>query len=182
MERKIFNPIFGDEITVIKDSSETNGVYSLFSVKIGPYNPGPPLHQHHLFEEYFSVESGVVHIVKDKERQVLKEGDEACIKKGSFHKFWTEDAPATFTCKVVPACDGQIEALKIAANLAKAGKTTKRGIPKNPWHSAVILYLSASSLPGRYKLFEKIFTWMATSKKGQRTQAYLLQHYGEWSA
>lgn len=180
MERKIVNPVFGDTVVVLKDSHDTNGAYSLFDASIPAGNPGPPPHYHKDFTEYFEVLEGKLHMLYKDKKIALKPGEKILVEKNVLHTFWITDEGARFLCKSEPACDGQITSMKIAANLALAGLTTKKGIPKNLFHLSFLVEMSGSNLPGIFRYVERIMVWLANTKKGKLAKQALLSKHDHW--
>jgi quercetin dioxygenase-like cupin family protein len=91
-----------------------------------------PLHSHPSQEERFEVRDGEVRFEVDGESLTGGPGERAVAPVGSLHRFENAgQAEAHMLVEVEPA--GETQAfLERAAELARAGKYTRRGIPRGP--------------------------------------------------
>lgn len=91
-----------------------------------------PAHHHPDQQERFQILDGEVRFVIDGVERVASAGDRVVADPGVEHSFDNVgDAEARLMVEVEPALDLQ-EFLERAARLARAGKYTRRGIPRGP--------------------------------------------------
>jgi quercetin dioxygenase-like cupin family protein len=90
-------------------------------------------HYHPAIEERFEVVDGVATFTADGEETVARAGDPTVVvKPGVRHSFRnTGEGEAHIVCEAEPAMELQAF-LTEAAAMSRAGKYTKRGIPKGP--------------------------------------------------
>lgn len=141
------NPLNGEETTIVKSSSETEGKYSLLEVKLmkGGTNP---LHYHLTFTEEFEALVGNLYLEADKERVVLRPGKKLEVKKRVRHRFYNPSPePIIFRVRLTPGQLGFEDFIKATFGLINDGKTTSGQIPKNILHSAVLLKWGDTHLP-----------------------------------
>ena len=91
-----------------------------------------PPHRHPLQQERFQVLEGNVRFVVDCTGRFATAGDRVVADPGVEHSFEnTGDEEARIAVEVEPALDLQ-QFLEEAASLARAGKYTRRGVPRGP--------------------------------------------------
>jgi quercetin dioxygenase-like cupin family protein len=93
---------------------------------------GVPPHVHPAMEERFTVLSGQPSFLSGRKWQTAAAGDTVVVAAGTRHAYRNGgDEVAHVVCQATPAMSLQ-EFLEEAAAMARAGKMTKRGLPKSP--------------------------------------------------
>jgi mannose-6-phosphate isomerase-like protein (cupin superfamily) len=173
----IRHPLVGDEVTFIKTGEETEGEYCIVKVVLQP-GGDTGLHYHTRFEESFEVLQGHLGLQDQQEIIQLAPGEKYTIGKNRRHRFFNSSkGPVTFLCTITPA--GSFEQLlRIAYGLAADGKVTKKGIPKNIWHLALMFQIGESYLPGMpLWLQKKLFGALAAIARWRKADKALLKYY-----
>jgi len=169
MEKRVFsNPHVKDKVTFVKTSKETGGEYTLLEVELGP-GGGTPLHAHTSFDEQFTAIDGVLGIVVEKNKVLLRPGQSTSALVGKFHRFYNPGkGNIRFAVKITPSCEGFENSLKIAYGLAEDGKANKKGIPKSFSHMALLTTMADTVLPGALSMIVPVMKWKARRaiKKG----------------
>jgi len=130
---------FGDRFRILESSRDTNDG----SLR-GDYFAAPrakvPEHVHREQEERFEVISGTLCIRMGGREMTLNPGQSAVGPPGIPHKWWnpSEDEQVHLLVGLRPGRDVET-LLETLLGLARDGKTTRTGIPKNPLQLAVLL-------------------------------------------
>jgi quercetin dioxygenase-like cupin family protein/carbon monoxide dehydrogenase subunit G len=130
---------FGDSFRILESSRDTNDG----SLR-GDYFAAPrakvPEHVHRDQEERFEVVSGTLCIRMGGREMILTPGQSAVGPPGVPHKWWnpSDDEEVHFLVGLNPGRDVETW-LETLLGLAREGKTTRTGIPKNPLQLAVLL-------------------------------------------
>ena len=176
--RKVFyNPVYRDKVTVLKSAAETGGLYSLGELEISP-GGGNSMHVHSAFEETFTAVRGELGVVLSGKLYKLRPGESITVARNTPHHFINKSGE-TIVCQVrfVPGHEGFIKGLAIAYGLAADGKTTKKGIPKNIIHLAMLIVLTDTRPSGILKFMFPLFKWLAAKASKDGTQQILLEKY-----
>jgi mannose-6-phosphate isomerase-like protein (cupin superfamily) len=114
-------PVVGDEVTIKISSRDTNGAFATF-IDTTPPQAGPPLHRHHLQDEWWYILEGNYLFDVDGKEIHAGQGDTVYAPRGSVHTFMnTGSAPARSLITVVPGgLDLFFEDLSAAAPTADA--------------------------------------------------------------
>lgn len=177
LDRTIENPLIGDRVTFLKTAAETQGASGLVQVELAPHG-GNGLHYHLTFTERFEAIDGELHVDLDGQHLVLSPGQSALAPKKAIHRFYNpSDKPITFNVEMQPARHFE-EGLRIAYGLARDGKCSSKGIPKNIWHLAVLYELAESYLPGMPLALQKgIFGILAVIARRMGVEKQLRETY-----
>jgi len=178
LPRKIFiNPAYKDKATVLKTASDTGGAYSLGELEVSP-GGGNGMHTHIAFEETFTAVKGVLGVAIGKRKHYLQPGQSVTIPLHTPHHFFN-DGTATVTClvKFVPAHDNFIKGLAIGYGLARDGKTTKKGTPKNLLHLALLITLTDTKPAGIIGWLFPVFKQLAALARKNGVEKALLEQY-----
>jgi quercetin dioxygenase-like cupin family protein len=130
---------FGDRFHILESSRDTNDR----SLR-GDYFAAPrakvPEHVHREQEERFEVVSGTLGLRVGGREMTLSPGQSAVGPPGVPHKWWnpSEDEEVHLLVGLRPGRDVETW-LETLLGLARDGKTTRTGIPKNPLQLAVML-------------------------------------------
>jgi mannose-6-phosphate isomerase-like protein (cupin superfamily) len=171
MKKRVFkNPVIGDELTLLKSSSETQGEYTLCQIIVVP-GGGNSLHIHRDYSEKFEVEEGELSIQLGKEQRILKAGESITVPKNVAHCFNNRsDDNAKFRVVFRPAQPGFEKAIAIAYGLASDGLVNKNSVPYNFSYLSILVSLSGTTPAGLAKFIMPVFRWIARrSKKNERT-------------
>jgi mannose-6-phosphate isomerase-like protein (cupin superfamily) len=142
------------EVTIVKSAQDTNGEFSLLEVLLYP-GGGNPLHIHTLFSERFEVVKGVLSIGLKNQTVQLHQGESKTVAPYTVHRFFNDgNAAVVFRATIFPARNFE-KCLRIGYGLARDGKATKTGIPKNFWHAVLLFDLGDSYLHGLPLWFQR---------------------------
>ena len=135
----IENPHTGDRITFLETARDTDGKLLRMDYVAPPRSKGPTEHVHMLQEERFEVVSGVLGVRVGGRELNLEEGQSAVSPPGVPHKWWNpgNEEEVSFVVELRPALNTE-EFFETAWGLARDGKATGLGIPKNPLQLAVL--------------------------------------------
>lgn len=144
--RVIENPVLKDRITFLKTTAETGGEFLLIQVELAP-GGGIPVHYHTTFTEKFEVVEGRLDMVVAGQHVVLKAGESVAVPLQTSHRFYNSfDVPVMFIMEARPALTFE-QSLRVSYGLARDGKTTAQGIPKNPLLLGLHFQLAETYLP-----------------------------------
>jgi mannose-6-phosphate isomerase-like protein (cupin superfamily) len=134
----IENPLTGERMTFLETARDTNGELLRMDYVAPPRYKGPTEHVHLLQEERFEVVSGVLGVRVGGRELHLEEGQSAVGPPGVPHKWWNPgEEEVRFVAELRPALNTE-EFFETAWGLARDGKATGLGIPKNPLQLAVL--------------------------------------------
>lgn len=123
------NPISGERITFRKTAADTDGAELAFDLELSPSGHVPGAHVHPLQEESFEVVEGIVKFRKGLRNITARAGDKVVVPPGTVHRFENAgDGRAFVRVGVRPALRME-ELLETAVALARAGRTTEKGLP-----------------------------------------------------
>jgi len=134
----IVNPVTGERLVFRQTSRETNGAAVVIETYVQPNGFVAAAHVHPSQEERFEVLRGTVGFKVGREKLVAGPGKRLTVPAGTPHKFWNAgDEVAHFVCEIRPAL--QFESLiETMFALAADGKTSSKGMPRNPFRLAVL--------------------------------------------
>jgi quercetin dioxygenase-like cupin family protein len=159
--RRIYNPIQKDYATFLETSEETGGERTLIEIEVAP-DGGTPPHYHLTYAEHFEVLEGALEVMVGGVTRTLKEGEKATVPANTLHNFHNAtDGPVRFLVEFRPGHGGFEKALKVAYGLAADGKANSRGLPKNPYHTALLFEWGEGRMPGIFTLIEPLFRVLA---------------------
>ncbi len=175
--REFINPVYKDRAIVLKTASDTDGAYSLGELEVSP-GGGNSMHTHIAFEETFTAVKGVLGIAIGKRKHYIRPGESVTVPLRTPHHFFN-DSKETVTChiKFVPAHDNFIKGLAIGYGLARDGKTTSTGIPKNLSHLALLITLTDTKPAGMLGWLFPVFKHLAARARKNGTEKMLLDQY-----
>lgn len=174
--RTFRNPRIKDVVTIIKSAEETGGAYILVEVALMP-GGGTIMHYHTSFAEEFIPIAGVLGIEIEKQKLLLRPGRRATAQVGQLHRFFNPGKTTIrFQVRISPGIERFTDALRIGYGLAAAGKTNKKGIPRNLDHLAILLELSDTRFSGFLSLLESFLIRRARKarKRGVERELYRL--------
>jgi quercetin dioxygenase-like cupin family protein len=176
--RTIVNPVIRDRVTFLELSAETGGTRSLAQIELAPGGGNEP-HYHRKFDETFTCLQGTLGLQVGKSTLRLEPGQSATAKAGEVHRFFnpSEDRAVTFNVVVAPGSPGFERMLQVAYGLAADGLTNGKGIPKDPYHTALIVRWGDTNMPGLLSLVEPVLRWMAGRAEANGTAQALIDRY-----
>lgn len=178
MQKRVFeNPLIKDKVTLITSSTETGGRYTLFEVQLEP-GGGNSLHFHTSFTEEFTAVEGVLGVDMDKQAMRLQPGRSVTVPVGRLHRFYNPgNEPLRFHVKLVPGHQEFEQAIAIAYGLASDGLVSKKGIPRKLDHTALILTMSDTGLPGVFSMLVPVLKWRARKARKKGVANELISRY-----
>ena len=177
-DRTIVNPVSGEKVSFICTASESNGLKTVIEIELQPNGDGPPPHYHKAYSETFKIIEGEVCLQKGKEIKTLLLDEICTVDQQEVHRFSnTSSFPARLEVTLNPGHEGFENAISILFGLSRDGLVSKKGIPKNPIHLAIINKLSDSHFTGALSFISSLLNFVISSKKLQKTQQALIDNY-----
>ena len=142
----IDNAATGERVAFLEVTPERTRILAT----LPPGRQNAPLHLHATFEETFEVVAGRLTIIAGdpKRPRVLAPGESAHVGLYVPHHARNEtDEPVSFVVTVAPPRHYEA-ALRATCGLARDGRTTKDGVPRNPFELAQVALLAESYLVG----------------------------------
>ena len=159
--RRIYHPIQKDYATFLETSEETGGERTLIEIEVAPGGGTTP-HYHLTYAEHFEVISGALEVMVGGETRTLTAGQKSVAPKNTLHNFHNATGePTTFLIELRPGSSGFEKALRVAYGLASDGLSNSKGLPKNPYHTALLFDWGEGRLPGIFAFLEPLFRLLA---------------------
>ena|SRR3712207_6348555 len=159
--RRYYHPLQKDYATFLETSGETGGDRTHIEIEVAPGGGNAP-HYHKTYAEHFEVLDGCLEVLVGGETRLLGPGEGAVAEKNVLHRFRNPtDAPTRFLVELRPGHAGFEKAIKAGYGLAVDGLTAPDGVPKNPYHLAVLLGWSEMRIPGLFTLAEPVLRLLA---------------------
>ncbi|GAB3926347.1 cupin domain-containing protein [Larkinella terrae] len=175
--RTITNPILKEATIFLEISRESGGCHTLVDVLLSP-GAGNPMHYHDDFSEEFTCLEGELSIQFEKQVIRLQPGESVLAPAQSKHRFFNQSGTfCRFQCRFTPGFPGFEQALQISYGLARDGKTTARGMPKNPYAIGYLVLISRTYLTGGIALFQPLLTWLGRRAIKNGVAAELQRRY-----
>jgi quercetin dioxygenase-like cupin family protein len=132
------NPVTGERFTFTDTAGTTNGELLAFELALRPGGAVPIPHVHPIQTERFEVVAGRMRFRVGLRRRVAEPGDVVEIAPGVLHGFANAgEEEARMRVEVRPALAMEQMFADVIA-LARAGRMTRRGLPRNPLELAVL--------------------------------------------
>lgn len=132
------NPITGERFRFTETSDTTDGELLAFELSLRPGGAVPIPHQHPVQTERFEVVSGRMRFRIGMRHVVAGPGDVVEVAPGVVHGFANAGPdPARLSVEVRPALDME-EMLAEVVEIARAGRMTRQGLPRNPIELAAL--------------------------------------------
>jgi len=132
------NPVTGERFTFTHTAASTNGELLAFDFALKPGGAVPIPHVHPIQTERFEVTEGRMRFRVGFKTVIAEAGDVIEVAPGVMHSFANAgDTEATLRVEVRPALQMEQMFAEVVA-LAKAGRMTKRGLPRNPLQLALL--------------------------------------------
>ena len=136
---RLDNPATGESYRFIQTGDDTNGQLFQFEWTVEPGGSAPEhLHPHQ--SETFTVTNGEIHLVVNGVDHLLRSGETMVVPPGTAHTFRND---ANDTVRGIVEMNPSMHMhrfFETLAGLARDGKITASGAPKNPLQLAVILH------------------------------------------
>ena len=180
LARSIENPIVKDRLTFLKTSAETGGAYTSMLLELAPNGYNEP-HSHRSFDEVFTVLKGQLGMRLENQTFILEPGETARVKAGATHSFFNPSATEKAVAHVMldNGNTGMEISLQVAYGLARDGRTTLRGIPKNLYHLACLIHWSDTNLPRFLRFLEPMFCWLHARARQKGIDRQLILQYAK---
>ena len=125
------NPITGERFTFTDTAATTDGELLAFDFALRPGGAVPIAHVHPIQTERFEVTSGRMRFRVGRRTVIAEPGDVVEVEPGTSHSFANDgDEEATLRVEVRPALAMERMFADVIA-MARAGRMTKRGMPRN---------------------------------------------------
>ena len=132
------NPVTGERFTFTDTAASTGGKLLAFELGLRPGGAVPLPHVHPIQTERFEVVSGRMKFRVGFKTVIAEAGHVLEVEPGVMHSFANAgEAEAKLRVEVRPALRMEEMFAEVVA-MAKAGRMTKRGLPRNPLELAVL--------------------------------------------
>jgi quercetin dioxygenase-like cupin family protein len=126
------NPVTGERFTFIETAASSNGALLAFELDLREGGRAPIAHVHPIQTERFHVLDGTVRFRVGRRSFPAERGQVVEVRPGVIHGFANPGpGPARMRVDVTPALQME-QMLADVVTLAKAGRLTRRGLPRNP--------------------------------------------------
>jgi len=126
------NPVTGERFTFIHTAASTDGALLAFELGLRPGGAVPLPHVHPIQTERFEVVAGLMRFRVGLRTRLARPGDVVEIAPGVMHGFANAgEEEARVRVEVRPALAME-EMFAEVVGLARAGRMTRRGLPRNP--------------------------------------------------
>jgi quercetin dioxygenase-like cupin family protein len=176
-DRRFFSPVQKDAATFLETAAESGGERTLIEVELAAGGGNAP-HRHRSYAEHFEVVSGEVAIHLEGAVRRLGPGETAVAPIGSLHCFSNPSAePAVFRVELRPGHAGFERALQIGYGLAADGRTTSKGLPRNPLVLALLAEWSDIEVSGPARRLEPVMANLAAVARRRGLDRELIARY-----
>jgi quercetin dioxygenase-like cupin family protein len=132
------NPVTGERFTFTHTAASTDGELLAFDFALRPGGAVPIPHVHPIQTERFEVVSGRMKFRVGFRTVIAEAGDVLEVEPGVMHAFANAgEEEAKLRVEVRPALQMEQMFAEVVA-MAKAGRMTKRGLPRNPLDLALL--------------------------------------------
>ena len=154
------NPIVGNKVEFKELCEETKGTRTVAEITLKP-GGSIPIHYHNEFSEYYEVLDGELTIRYNDSIKTLKKGEYILIPIKVNHNYAnTSDKPVHFKVVIQPGNIGYQLLVAVLNGLARDGKATKKGLPKNPFVFGYVSVAAGSNIPGVMSFFQPVLNWL----------------------
>jgi quercetin dioxygenase-like cupin family protein len=132
------NPVTGERFTFTHTAASTDGELLAFDFALKPGGAVPIPHVHPIQTERFEVTEGRMKFRVGFKTVIAEAGDVVEVEPGVMHSFANAgDTEAKLRVEVRPALQME-QMFAEVVTMAKAGRMTKRGLPRNPLDLALL--------------------------------------------
>ncbi len=172
-----YNPILGNTVEFIELCEETKGTRTVAEISLDP-GGGVPLHYHNEFSEFYEVKEGELTIQVKNEIKTLKKGDYLLIPVKLNHRYYNaSNETAKFKVVIQPGNIGYQLLVSVLNGLARDGKATKSGLPKNLLIFGYVSVAAGSNIPGIMSLLQPFLNWLYRLAMKRGIDKQLLAQY-----
>lgn len=121
---RLTNRHTGEVLDISRERRDGGEVFRLWGT-LPPHREGPPLHIHHLEDEFGVITAGTLSADVDGRRLTLGAGETVTLPRGVPHRWWNDgDAPLVFDGYTQPAVDldRYLQAIFEVMNAGPAGR------------------------------------------------------------
>lgn len=167
----------GGTVCWLRTGEETGGESALLYFEAAP-GDGLPTHYHLTYEEHFQVLEGTLRVQVGRTVLDLLPGAEVSAPTNVLHRWRNAgDGPVRFLVEVRPAHPGLEKSLQVLYGLARDGRTTAEGRPRNLYHLALVLQWSETRLPGRFRVLAPALRAVARRARDRGVDRELEERY-----
>jgi quercetin dioxygenase-like cupin family protein len=178
--RRIWNPVQQDAATLLESAEETGGERSVFEIELSPGGSNMP-HRHLTYAEHFHVLEGTLTIELEGETLRLEPGDVAVAEAGALHNFRNETGEqARYLVELRPGHRGFERALQVGYGLARDGRVTRDGLPRNVLHLALLGEWAELRASGPLRALHPFLGLLARIARRRGIDAQLGERYCAW--
>lgn len=160
LARTIVNPISGNEVIFLETCRETDGHHTALQIRLAARSSSSPRCHENSSQELRCLEGELQVHIGNKVTRLLA-GETATVPARRKHRFVNHTpVPCHFQCWIMPGFPGFEQFLQITYGLARAGKTTRRGIPRNLFELSYLLMISGTCLPGWLAALQPMLPWL----------------------
>lgn len=175
--RRIHHPGQKDWATFLETAAESGGRRSLLEVEVAPGGGNAP-HRHLTYAERFEVLEGRLMVRLGRRWHPLAAGESVDAPAGAVHCFRNDtDAPVRFLVELTPGHRGFEKTLQVGYGLAADGLVDRKGIPRNPLHTAVLMEWSEMRVCGPLRLAVPLFAILARVARRRGVDRALDERY-----
>ncbi len=144
------NVVSGERLTFLATSRETGGAYTRVHFTLPPRGRGTRAHLHTTLSESFEVISGRLNVSLEGTEPplVLWPGQSASVPPYTVHRFWNATDEETVFQAIVRPSGGFEAFMRTSFDLAREGRTTGGGVPRNPLDLGLLMEPADVYLPG----------------------------------
>ena len=132
------NPVTGERFTFTATAASTGGALLAFELALRPGGAVPIAHVHPIQTERFEVVSGRMRFRIGLRRRLAGSGDVVEVAPGVAHTFANAGPDEAHVRVEVRPALAMEEMLSDVVAMARAGRMTRRGLPRNPLDLAVL--------------------------------------------
>lgn len=133
----IENPVTGETMTFLLTGRETAGALLRIDMAVRPGGFAAAEHVHPDQDEHFQIASGQITLRADGREKIYTAGEDVTIPAGTPHVWWNSGRDDLRVVLDFRPAGRFAEFITTFFALARAGKTTKGGLPKNLLQMAV---------------------------------------------
>jgi len=178
----VTNPVTKETIEFLDTARRSGGRRSRFIVTLQP-GGAIAAHVHRTYDERVEVVEGVATIALDGVTKQFAVGEAVSIEKGQTHAIRNaSDSPMAFRVDVEPGHGGYETMLRVLCGVAREGRSSSKGIPKDPRVIGLVGTWGDSNLPGLLRVFQPLLGFLAFLGRRAGLDRELLERYAEPAA
>lgn len=171
------NPVVRNQVEFKELCEETKGTRTVAEITVYP-GGGIPIHFHREFTEYYECLQGQLHMTVGKHERVLRPGEYVMVPLNTLHRYYNPtNEPVKFKVVIQPGNIGFQLLVVVLNGLARDGKVTRTGLPKNLFIFGYLSVAAGSNVPGIISLFQPVLNWLHNLAVKKGIDKMLLQKY-----